>query len=275
MAWNHLDLFSGIGGFVLAARWAFGDEHKVLAFVEKEKCCQAVLRRLFDAEIFGDIKEFDGRAYRGAVDLLTGGFPCQPYSSTGHRKGAADDRALWPQMLRTIKECRPRWIVGENVAGFISMGLDECAADLEAEGYEVWPLVIPACAAQADHRRDRVWIIGHAKSGGLLPQPLHRKVSAEFQSAHRIELTQVSLIEQIQCGTDTGDNGDGHGLSGGMDRPRKTDSRYEPQTPDEIRLHMLGNAIDPYVAYEIIRAIREIDADKSRMKQRRKEARRK
>lgn len=120
---RHLDLFSGIGGFALAARW-MGWE--TVQFVELDKFCQRVLEKNFPGvPIHGDIKTFDGTRFRGAVDIVTGGFPCQPFSTAGKRKGKADDRYLWPEMLRVIGEARPTFVVGENVAGIISMGLDQ------------------------------------------------------------------------------------------------------------------------------------------------------
>jgi site-specific DNA-cytosine methylase len=98
------------------------------------------------------------------VELICGGFPCQPFSVAGKRKGKEDDRALWPEMFRIIQELKPRWVVGENVAGIINLELENCFSDLEMEGYEVQALVIPACAVQAPHRRDRVWIVAHSES---------------------------------------------------------------------------------------------------------------
>ena len=214
---THIDLFSGIGGFAIAAN-ACG--FRTVAFCEKEPYAQQILKEKFGAEIvadagsdqFGqamhtgesaakprvgaetladadkrgirrartsrhtghiaqphqggpalhpDIFTLNGTTYRGAT-LLTGGFPCQPFSVAGKRRGAADDRALWPEMCRVISECQPAWIIGENVAGIITMELDRVLSDLEAIGYTAWPIVIPACAVDARHRRDRVWIVAHA-----------------------------------------------------------------------------------------------------------------
>ena len=245
---THIDLFSGIGGFALAARWA---GIKTVQFVEIDPFCRKVLQKNFKGvPIWDDIKTFHyspnvadlctgdsqqgnvstqgggqcsiegGNSNNTSVDrgcsdcittpntgdkscgyisgeendiktftntdrnglqepwakqqtsgdrqlfqdrpfLLTGGFPCQPFSCAGKRRGKEDDRYLWPEMLRVISETKPHWVIGENVAGFVSMGLDGCISDLEREGYEVQAFVIPACAVKAPHRRDRVWIVAN------------------------------------------------------------------------------------------------------------------
>lgn len=153
---THLDLFSGIGGFALAAGWA---GYRTVGFCEVEDYPRRILSKRFSGvPIHGDIRELDGSAYRG-VTLITGGYPCQPFSQAGKRKGAADDRHLWPEMLRVVKQARPAWVLAENVAGHITMGLDEVLADLEGEGYAARAVVVPACAVDAPHRRDRVWIV--------------------------------------------------------------------------------------------------------------------
>lgn len=165
-----LDLFSGIGGFSLGLERA-GME--TVAFCEINKFCQKVLRKHWPRlPIYSNIKELDGTLFRGSIDVVCGGFPCQPFSAAGKRKGKDDDRDLWPEMLRIIREARPRWVIGENVAGFINMEFERTAADLEAEGYEVQAFVIPACGVGAPHRRDRIWIIAHAEHYGssTLPQ---------------------------------------------------------------------------------------------------------
>jgi DNA (cytosine-5)-methyltransferase 1 len=156
---RHGSLFSGIGGFDLAAEWA-GLEN--VWQVERDKFCQRVLRKNFpDAKIYDDITTLDLNALEH-VDIVSGGFPCQPFSSAGKRRGQEDDRYLWPAMLAVIKAIRPTWVVGENVAGLISMGLDDVLASVEDAGYTVWPIVIPACALGAPHRRDRIWIVAYA-----------------------------------------------------------------------------------------------------------------
>lgn len=165
---THIGLFEGIGGFSYAAKqmgWI------TKAWCEWNEFGQKVLRYHYpEAEGHGDITKTDFTKYANTIDLVSGGFPCQPYSLAGKRKGKDDERHLWPEMLRAIREIRPRWVVGENVFGLInwSNGLvfHEVQADLEAEGYEVWPYVLPACAVNAPHRRDRVWFVAYASNNG-------------------------------------------------------------------------------------------------------------
>lgn len=160
MRLKHAELFAGIGGFSLAAKW-IGWQN--VFQVEINEWCRNKLKMNFKGtDIYGDIKNFKGTKYKGTIDVLSGGFPCQPFSFSGKRKGKGDDRYLWPEMFRVCKEIRPRFIVAENVPGIISMELDKVLADLENENYTCWPpFVIPACAVGADHRRERVWIIAH------------------------------------------------------------------------------------------------------------------
>jgi DNA (cytosine-5)-methyltransferase 1 len=161
---THGSLFSGIGGFDLAAEW-MGWEN--VFHCEWNEFGKKVLNYYWPKAIsYHDITKTDFTIHRGKIDILTGGFPCQPYSSAGKRKGKEDERHLWPEMLRAIREIQPRWVVGENVLGLVnwSGGLvfHEVQADLEAEGYEVWPYVLPAVSVNAPHRRDRVWFVAYA-----------------------------------------------------------------------------------------------------------------
>ena len=163
---THGSLFSGIGGFDLAAEW-MGWENKF--HCEWNPFGQKVLHHYWpEAEQFTDITKSNFKKYANQIDILTGGFPCQPYSQAGKRKGKEDERHLWPEMLRAIREIQPSWVVGENVFGLInwSEGLvfHEVQTDLEAEGYEVWPYVLPAAAINAPHRRDRVWFVAYSNS---------------------------------------------------------------------------------------------------------------
>lgn len=160
-----LDLFSGIGGFSIGLERA---GFETVAFCEIEDYPRAVLRRHWpNVPIYGDIKQLTGEQLRadGIVpDLICGGYPCQPFSVAGRQRGEQDERHLWPEMLRLIRECRPRWVISENVSGHIKLGLDEVLSSLEAEGYTVWTFIIPACAVNAPHKRDRLWIVANANS---------------------------------------------------------------------------------------------------------------
>lgn len=152
-----LDLFSGIGGFSLGLERA---GFQTVAFCEIEEYPRLVLKRHWpDVPIFKDVRLLDGKQFRGAVELICGGFPCQPFSVAGKQGGKEDDRHLWPEMLRLVHEVKPAFVICENVAGFIRMALDDALLDLESEGYTCQSFVIPACAVGAVHRRDRVWII--------------------------------------------------------------------------------------------------------------------
>lgn len=182
---NHASLFSGIGGAEVAASM-MGWQN--LFHCEIQEFPRKVLQYWFpNSESYEDITKTDFHQWQGKVDVLTGGFPCQPFSVAGRRKGADDNRYLWPQMLRAIRQIHPTWVVGENVAGIKTMvescqvtkmgrtddlfeenyiyreesrfTLDKICADLEAEGYSVQPIVISACSVGAPHRRDRVWIV--------------------------------------------------------------------------------------------------------------------
>ena len=142
---------------------------ETVAFCEQDEYCKKVLRRHWpDVPIHNDIKELDGNEYRGSIELVCGGFPCQPYSVAGERRGEKDDRALWKEMYRVIREVQPAWVFGENVTGIISMELDNVLLDLEDAGYATQAFVLPACALDARHRRDRVFILAHKKGRGAL-----------------------------------------------------------------------------------------------------------
>ena len=163
-----LDLFSGIGGFSLAAD-KFGIE--TIAFVEKEPFCQKVLKKHWnDVPIIDDIRKVKGEDYDSAT-IVSGGFPCQPFSIAGKRKGQDDDRYLWDETIRVVAECKPRWFIGENVDGLVNiqdgMVLRQVQDDLEKEGFQVQCLVIPASGVGAWHQRKRVWIIAYSEHNGL------------------------------------------------------------------------------------------------------------
>ncbi len=161
---RHLDLFSGIGGFALSASRVWED-HEVVSFCDIEPFAQKVLKKHWpDVPCHDDIKTMKGSDYAN-IDLLTGGVPCQPFSSAGQRRGTEDDRHLWPEMLRIIREAKPMWIVGENVLGLVNWNeglvFEQVFFDLEGAGYRVQPFILPACGVNAPHRRDRIWFIAN------------------------------------------------------------------------------------------------------------------
>lgn len=209
---KHIGLFEGIGGFSLAARWAGWE---TVAWCELNEFGQKVLRHHFpDAEGFGDIKQTDFKKYENTIDIVTGGFPCQPYSLAGKRKGKEDDRHLWPEMLRAIREIKPTWVVGENVFGLVNwdggLVFNEVQSDLEAEGYEVQPYVLPACAVNAPHRRDRVWFVAkNTNKNGW--RGFEREKEACFRELRNIGSGDNERLrtnnEKTQSFTNTGSNG--------------------------------------------------------------------
>jgi DNA (cytosine-5)-methyltransferase 1 len=160
---KHGSLFSGIGGFDLAAEW-MGWEN--VFHCEIAEFPRKILNHYWpNAECHEDIKKTDFTKYRGTVDIISGGFPCQPYSAAGKRLGKEDDRHLWPEMLRVIREVKPQWVVGENVRGLLNwnggMVFHEVCSDLENIGYEVQAFIIPASGINAPHQRERLWIVAH------------------------------------------------------------------------------------------------------------------
>lgn len=192
---THYDLFAGIGGFSLALEEVFNEAKINHIFCEWAEFPAAVLKKHWpDGIFYGDIADLiadtNGQRHQNgiaktetarrsdlcsgtggdknqALTILTGGFPCQPFSHAGRRKGTADDRYQWPNMLEVIRSVDPDWVVAENVRGLATwndgMVLEQVCVDLEGEGYEVQPFIIPACAVNAPHRRDRVWIIAHTE----------------------------------------------------------------------------------------------------------------
>jgi len=239
---RHLDLFSGIGGFALAARMAGGFE--TVAFCEIDKYCQRVLRKNFpNVPIHDNVKTLNGNEY-GPIDIITGGYPCQPFSLAGKRSGANDDRHLWPEVFRITRSIKPRWLLLENVIGHITLGLDDVLSDLDSIGYTAQPFVIPACAVDTKHRRDRVWIVADPNS-------------ERFQgSGHEWNAAGSS---RLRGGTRRNEKQTIH-PTGATWTPEPGLGRVANGIPNRVdRLRGLGNSIVPQVAAVILDAIRETD----------------
>ena len=234
---THLSLFTGIGGIDLAAEWA---GFRTIGQVEQNLYALRVLRNRFGRRIprWTDIKDLtaDNFKRRTGIDsptIITGGFPCQPFSCAGKRRGKEDDRYLWPEMLRVVRELRPDWVLGENVAGIVSMELEPCCADLEGEGYTVRAFLVPACGVGAWHRRERVFIIGsNANSQGL-------------QERNRINFARGPYPPTNRCG---------------WWDVEPTLGRLAHGVPHRVdRLRCLGNAVVPQQVYPILAGIAQIE----------------
>jgi len=284
---THVDLFSGIGGFALAAEWA---GFKTVVFCEIDEYCQAVLKKHWpEVPIIGDIKEFrwpladtEGnhqcwsrtkpqkqqgtirRRNSQPITLITGGFPCQPFSVAGKRRGKADDRYLWPDMFRVISEIRPAWVLAENVAGITKMELDQTFTDLESIGYATRPFNIPAIAVNADHLRKRIWIVGYARAQerNWLSKKRQKEISEAWVSS------EINSSKQGLPDWAGGKMGQPSPLteferSNGETKPREIERDFcgmaHGISNRVDRLKCLGNAVVPQVAYEIMKIIASIE----------------
>jgi len=277
---THFSLFSGIGGFDLAAEWA---GFRTIGLVEKNPYRQKVLRKYWPSvPLWEDIRDVTKESLKEAnlrtVTLVTGGFPCQSFSIAGKRRGKADDRYLWPEMFRVIRLLRPHWVLAENVTGIIRMALNDVLSDLESEGYRAIPFIIPACGVNAPHRRYRVWIVAHYEGSRLRPQfnKLTNKLLSENRPSQKFEGSNRYVSDPEGIGTQ-GNRAAGQqepgtpveeGLSGcHCSRDGATQWESEPGVgrvangvPHRVdRLAALGDAIVPQVAYQILKAIAEIE----------------
>lgn len=242
-----LSIFAGIGGFDLGLERA---GMTTVAFCEIDPFCRRVLKKHWPhVPQFNDIRELKGEQV-GPVDLICGGYPCQPFSTAGKRGGAEDDRHLWPEMRRVISELRPTWVIGENVAGHITLGLDEVLSDLDALGYASRPFVIPACAVDAPHRRDRVWIISHSNTGREHALPVNAEVAGASKASTNSSGAVSNRVRAVK----------------GWQQSRSSDRHWWPAAPGVSRvaygvsgrvdrIRSLGNSIVPQVAEVIGRAI--------------------
>lgn len=305
---THLDLFSGIGGFSLAADRVWpGIEH---VFCEIDPFCQAILKKHWpNATIYGDIRTLTNAGSQKPHRLpglkrkkvsaprkpyiLTGGFPCQPFSHAGKRKGTDDERHLWPEMRRVIQEFSPHYVVAENVRGLLSIEggvvFEQVCLDLEALGYEVQPFVIPACAVNAPHRRDRIWFVARntqhdGRDGSQDRESRDEGGERNAERPHEIrQPTRPALSRgyapHLQCdGYEGLQERSSEGERGGLERCTTWDEpwpavaarlcRLDDGLPDGVArpkgwrnaaLKAYGNAIVPQVAMQIFQAIKEIN----------------
>lgn len=301
----HGSLFSGFDAPSVAASW-MGWEN---AFhCEINPFCNEILKYWFpDSEHYEDITKTDFRKWRGRIDVLTGGFPCQPFSLAGQRKGADDNRYLWPHMLRAIREIRPAWVIGENVAGILTMVqpgketevgsqtslfgednrkrillrqeyvVETICKDLEREGYSVQPLLIPACAVGAPHRRDRVWVIAHRAdsrtedvrreredkvlSDGIAPDTYCEFPSQRMLQGEKGRYKQKIRTESLHSRSNWQNFPTQSPVCRGNDGlPFDVDNLTIPFTKwRQESVKGYGNAIVPQVILEIFKAIEELD----------------
>ena len=286
---NHLDLFSGIGGFSLALeRVGF----TTVGFCEVDPYCRLLLQKHWKGvTIHHDIKKLEAKDIKEPIDILTGGFPCQPYSVAGKQKGTNDDRYLWPDMFRVIKEVRPTWIIAENVRGIINiqdgMVFETVCTDLESEGFEVQAFIIPAAGVGAPHRRERVWIVGYSKHNGSLTSKIERRdnkindrteegenttLEPERTSRSRNDEAMENSRRELHEGSSVREKNENENRKEITNQHQRSSStpwrswEFEPDVgrvangvPGRAhRLRGLGNAIIPKIAEEIGRSIWKI-----------------
>ena len=283
---NHLDLFSGIGGFSLALEKV---GFKTIGFCETDPYCKLLLQKHWKGvTIHDDIKKLEAKDIKEPVFILTGGFPCQPYSVAGKQKGTDDNRYLWPEMFRVIKEVKPTWIIAENVRGIINiqdgMVFETVCSDMESEGFEVQAFIIPAAGVGAPHKRERVWIVGYSKHNGSLTAKIKRgnnKINdrAEERKNTTLEPERTSRSGDNEIMENSGrslrertklsgenENEIGKEATNKHQRPSRatwgswltepTMGRVVNGLPGRAhRLRGLGNAIVPQIAEEIAMAI--------------------
>lgn len=266
---KHGSLFSGIGGFDLAAEWM---GWKNVFHCENNDFGQKVLKYYWpEAKSYGDITKTDFTIQRGKIDILTGGFPCQPYSFAGGRKGTEDKRHLWPEMFRAIREINPKYVVGENVSGIISWNkglvFEEIQNNLEAEGYKVQPILLPAVSVGADHIRERVWFVAYSSclgcqdvqgnnrsSSGKAENSKRRRKKGQrwFKEANELDSSRNTFLrfQKVYGEPPIFDVDDGF--------PFEVDGITVPKWIEES-IKAAGNSIDPNVAFQIFKAIEKVE----------------
>ena len=294
---THASLFSGIGGFDLAAEWVGWDN---IFHCEWNQFGQRVLAHHFpNSKSYNDITKTDFSLHAGQIDVLSGGFPCQPYSMAGKRLGKADERHLFPHMLRCIKEVKPKWVIGENVRGLVNwnggMVFHEVCDDLEREGYEVQPFLIPAAGVNAPHQRQRIWFVAYRKDFGCKSTKTIDKWKEHIQNDRNGIRTISKSDGEVRNVTNPNSFGQQRWQEGefAKSRTQSNDKQFErcsklyrgdfemfpsespicggndglPKELDGITfpkwrnesIKAYGNAIVPQVAYEIFKAIQSFD----------------
>ena len=277
---RHVDLCSGIGGFALGFQWA--GLSKPVLFCDIEAWSRQVLDKHWpDVPIAEDVKELSSDPERLVpdCDILTAGYPCQPFSVAGQQRGEEDDRHIWPEIFTIVQAKRPAWCVFENVSGHISLGLDQVLSDLESKGYTVQPFVVPACAVDAPHRRDRVWIIAaHADSDGEPDGTINaesgcwelgasnvghadsQRLQGQRQQPSGVSAKQRDAGDSCRRDIKSGVGGTlPDGLSAWMDEPKDIPRVATGVKQRAARLKGLGNAIVPQIAMQIGLTIKAVE----------------
>jgi DNA (cytosine-5)-methyltransferase 1 len=288
---NHGSLFSGIGGFDLAAEWMGWDN---IFHCEWMPFPRKVLNHYFPNSIsYEDITKTDFSIHRGTIDILTGGFPCQPYSHAGKRLGKNDERHLFPHMLRAISEIKPTYVVGENVRGLTNWNgglvFEEVCTDLESQGYEVQPILLPACAVGAPHRRDRIWFVAANTNNASAEYSIQTRGNMSTSEVNSRAATYSNSIRQHERECDNEEQPSERGINAlnDINKNVKYWNNFPTQSPicsgdDGLSTELdgitfpkwrqesikgYGNAIVPQVAYEIFKVIAEMDArEKAQLK---------
>ena len=279
---NHLDLFSGIGGFSLGLEAT--DYFETVAFCDFDPYCQKVLRKHWPwVTIYDDVKELNSERLSAnghtKIDIITGGYPCQPFSIAGRQKGEQDPRHVWPEMFRLVKELRPTWVIGENVSGHIKLGLDTVLENLESEGYSARAFSISASSIGANHQRERVWILAHSgctqHEGTLFGSQDENEIGKE--NAHQFERPSQTPRSDV-ANTEVSDT-DSEGLERRWSQRELRESQEEGQVswtqwwqsepnvgrvahgvPKRVdRLKSLGNSLVPMIPYCIGMSIKKGD----------------
>lgn len=287
----HYDLFAGIGGFSLALEEVFNEAKINHIFCEWEHFPSAVLKKHWPNGIFyGDVADLiadtDSKRHNSSgtggdknqtLTILTGGFPCQPFSQAGRRKGTADDRYQWPNMFQVIQSVKPDWVIAENVRGLVTwndgMVLEQVCTDLESEGYEVQPFIIPACAVNAPHRRDRIWIIANcanSRTKGLQKREINPDDTADARCIGRKKRSSEDIQPESKKPERQNSYYSGWERDWREVATSTCNARMDDGLPREVdgvsysfakwrneSIKAYGNAIVPQVAMEIFRAIKK------------------